>query len=177
MRKSTQEKIKNMTQEQKIKLYKNLKEKITFISEEIQDFKKHIRDQKEVLEYIRSIAPFDVEQVYVLYLDAKNGVIDFTKETRGTLTQSVVYPREIIKKAMDKGALSVVLVHNHPSGDPTPSEADKKITKKLVFACKHMDMNLMEHMIIGAGEKYYSFYEQGLFERYNGEYKTLMWGC
>jgi DNA repair protein RadC len=176
MQKRTQEKIKKLSQEKKIRLYKKLKEKIVFVSEEIQDFKKTVRSQKEVLEYFRSIAPYDNETVFVLYLDAKNGVIDYKQEFSGTLSQSVVYTREIIKKALDKGASSVILVHNHPSGNPTPSEADRKTTKKLAFACQHMDMALLDHIIIGAGEQYYSFYEQGLIERLNGEFRSLMEG-
>jgi DNA repair protein RadC len=171
-----QEKIKKMTQEQKINNYKKLQEALIFISDEIQDFKKTVRSQNEVIEYLRGIAPIDCEQVFTIYLDAKNGVIDFTQESKGTLTQSIVYPREIIKKAIDKGALSVILVHNHPSGSPEPSDADRKITKKLLFACRHMDINLLDHMIIGAGQQYYSFYEQGLIERHNSEFKNLVEG-
>lgn len=135
-----------------------------------------VHDQKDVIEYFRSAcAASDRESVHVLFLDAKNRVIDNKKMGEGTLTQSVVYPREIVKEAIHKGALSVVLVHNHPSGSPSPSEADRKITKKLLFAAKELDLNLLDHMIVGR-EGYYSFYEQGLIERYNGEYRTLMEG-
>ncbi len=133
-----------------------------------------VRDQKEVAEYFRTAcAADDREAVYALFLDAKNRVIDNKKLGEGTLTQSVVYPREIIKEAITKAALSVVLVHNHPSGSPSPSDADRKITKKLLFAAKEMDLNLLDHMIVGR-EGYFSFYENGLIERYNGEYRNLM---
>jgi DNA repair protein RadC len=135
-----------------------------------------VRDQKDVVEYFRSACALeDRESVHALYLDAKNRVIANVKLGEGTLTQSVVYPREIIKEAISKAALSVVLVHNHPSGSPLPSDADRKITKKLLFAAKEMDLNLLDHMIV-ARDGYFSFYEQGLIERYNGEYRTLMEG-
>jgi DNA repair protein RadC len=133
-----------------------------------------VRDQKDVIEYFRSACAMeDRESVHALFLDAKNRVIENKKMGDGTLTQSVVYPREIVKEAIHKGALSVVLVHNHPSGSPTPSDADRKITKKLLFAAKEMDLNLLDHMIV-ARDGYFSFYEQGLIERYNCEYRTLM---
>jgi DNA repair protein RadC len=165
--------VKEMTQEKRIDLYKKLQQDLIEVSEEIDEFKRPVRDQKEIIQYFRSIAPFDKEAVFVLYLDAKMRVIDYKQEFGGTLTQSVIYPREIIKTAIDKAALSIVLCHNHPSGNTTPSDADRKITKKLLFACKHMDIQLLDHVIIGAGEDYYSFYANGMIERYNGEYRNL----
>jgi DNA repair protein RadC len=133
-----------------------------------------VRDQKDVIEFFRtSCADNDREAVYALFLDAKNRVIANKKLSEGTLTQSVVYPREIIKEAITKAALSVVLVHNHPSGSPVPSDMDRKITKKLLFAAKEMDINLLDHMIV-AGNGHFSFYENGLIERYNGEYRNFM---
>ena len=133
-----------------------------------------VHDQKDVIEYFRTTCALeDRESVHAVYLDAKNRIIANVKLGEGTLTQSIVYPREIIKEAISKGALSVVLIHNHPSGSPVASDADRKITKKLLFAAKEMDLNLLDHMIV-AREGYFSFYEQGLIERYNGEYRTLM---
>lgn len=133
-----------------------------------------VTGQKDVIEYFRAAcAASERETVHALFLDAKNRIIDNKKVGEGTLTQSVVYPREIIKEAISKAALSVVLIHNHPSGVPSPSEADRKITKKLLFAAKEMDLNLLDHMIVGR-DGYYSFYEQGLIERYNFEYRNLM---
>jgi DNA repair protein RadC len=167
-------KIKEMTQEERLELLRKLQKDIFTVSEEIDGFKKMVNSQAEIVAFIRATAPLDKEAVYVLYLDAKNRVIDYKRESEGTLTQSIVYPREIIKTALQKAALSVVLLHNHPSGSPTPSEADRKITKKLLFACKHMDISLLDHIILGAGEKFYSFYENGLVERYNGEYRNLL---
>jgi DNA repair protein RadC len=133
-----------------------------------------VRDQKDAVEYFRNVcAGNDRESVYALFLDAKNRIVDNKKLGDGTLTQSVVYPREIIKQALAKSALSVVLVHNHPSGSPTPSEMDRKVTRKLLFGAKEMDISLLDHIIVGT-EGYYSFYENGMIERYNGEYRSLM---
>jgi DNA repair protein RadC len=156
-------------------LFKVLKKYIEeYSSDKFSARKYSVHDQKDVIEYFRSAcATEDRESVHALFLDAKNRVIANVKLGEGTLTQSVVYPREIIKEAISKGALSVVLVHNHPSGSPVASDADRKITKKLLFAAKEMDLNLLDHMIV-ARDGYFSFYEQGLIERYNGEYRTLM---
>jgi DNA repair protein RadC len=165
--------IKKMPQEKRIDLYKKLQSDLIAVSEEIDDFKRPVRDQKEVLAYFRSISPYDKEAVFVLYLDARNRVIDYRQESSGTLTQSVIYPREIIKRVMDKAASSIILCHNHPSGSPNPSEMDKRVTKKLLFACRHMDCHLQDHIVIGAGEKYFSFYEQGLIENYNGQFRKM----
>ena len=125
MQKRRQEKIRLMTQEKKIALYKKLQSDLIVVSEEIDDFKRSVRSQEEVIAYFRSIAPFDRESVFVLYLDAKNRVIDYKEEFQGTLTQSIMYPREIIKQAMKKAAFSIIVCHNHPSGDVTPSVMER----------------------------------------------------
>jgi DNA repair protein RadC len=84
----------------------------------------------------------------------------------GSLNQSVAHPREIFRPAIVHSAYGFVLVHNHPSGDPTPSRADRSLTRTLHEAAQLMDINLMDHIIIGApGEGrdgYYSFKENGL---------------
>ena len=96
------------------------------------------------------------------------------KICEGTLTQSLLYPREIIGRAIREGALSFILIHNHPSGDATPSENDRKITKKMVFAVKECDLFLLDHIVIGTeGKGYFSFYEDGIMEKYNNAYKNI----
>jgi len=173
MTKKTKVKIEGMTELEKINLFKKMQEDILNLKEEIYQFRKFaIQTQADAVKYFRTIAPIDRETVYVLFLDAKNRIIDFKHMGDGTLTQALMYPREIIKHAMAVGALSTVIMHNHPSGDYAPSDNDKKITRKLFFASKEMDMTLLDHIITGSGEKYYSFYEQGLIDRYNGEYRT-----
>ncbi|MCX7699044.1 MAG: DNA repair protein RadC, partial [Candidatus Goldbacteria bacterium] len=123
-----------------------------------------LKDQKDVIDYFKNICfEIDKEAVFVIFLDAKNRILLHKKISDGTLTQSVVYPREIIKEAINLHSLSIILIHNHPSGVPTPSENDKKITKRLYFACREMDLMLLDHLIVG-NEGYFSFYENGLIE-------------
>jgi len=169
---------KKMTQREKIRLFKEMQENILNLKDEIDGFKKKaIKSQDDVINYFRTIAPIDKEAVFVLFLDAKNAVIDFDKVSEGTVTQSLLYPREIIKSCLEVGALCLIICHNHPSGNPAPSENDKKITKKLVFATASMDINVLDHVIIGSGKnEYYSFYEEGFIDRYNHEYKEIQAG-
>ena len=79
------------------------------------------------------------------------------------MTESMVNPREIIKTALDHSAASIIFVHNHPSGDPSPSLEDKKITKLLSDACKIVKVNPFDHIIIGK-DKYFSFADHGLMD-------------
>ncbi len=132
--------------------------------------------QADIISYFKNVcSDATKESVYAVFLNAKNRVTAAKKICDGTLTQSLLYPREIMAEAIKNGSLSFVIVHNHPSGDPSPSENDRKITKKLLFAVKEMDMNMLDHIIIGTdGKGYYSFYEDGKMENYNFDYKTVM---
>jgi len=80
--------------------------------------------------------------------------------SKGTLNASIVHAREVFKPAISEMAAAVILVHNHPSGNPQPSAEDKKITKRLIEAGKLLDINVFDHLII-AGENYYSFAADG----------------
>ncbi len=163
------------TLEKKVEEFKRLQEKVLSLREEITGFRKNvIKKQDDILKYFQTIAPFDKEAVFCVYLDAKNKIMDFRTISEGTLSQSLLYPREIIKQALNIAALSIIVMHNHPSGDFTPSENDKKITKRLLFACRNMDIQLLDHIIIGTGEKYFSFYEQGLIDRYRESFRYVM---
>lgn len=132
--------------------------------------------QADIINYFKNVCDNATkESVYIVFLNAKNKIVDCSKISDGTITQSLLYPREVVAEAIKRGALSVVIVHNHPSGDPTPSENDRKITKKLVFATKQMDMNLLDHIIIGSeGKGYYSFYEDSQIEKYNKDFRFVM---
>jgi DNA repair protein RadC len=132
--------------------------------------------QADIISYFKLIAHEKMEEsVYVIFLDAKNKIVDNIKLCDGTITQCLLYPREIVKASIERGALSIVIIHNHPSGDPTPSENDRKITRKLLFATKEIDIVMLDHIIVGAeGKGYFSFYEEGLMERYNSTYRALL---
>jgi DNA repair protein RadC len=104
----------------------------------------------------------------VIFLDAKNRVIDSNILFKGTLTESAVYSREVIKMALEKRAAALIFAHNHPSGDPEPSNVDILITKRLLFACKVVGITVHEHIIIG-DNRYFSFADQGHINRMNLE--------
>lgn len=102
------------------------------------------------------------ELVKLLLLDTKGAVIGDVLVSEGSLNSSIVHPREVFREAIMRSANRLVLVHNHPSGDPTPSEQDVQITKRLVDAGRIMGIELLDHIIIGDGE-YVSLKQQGLF--------------
>jgi len=95
-----------------------------------------------------------------IYLDAKNRVIADEILFTGTVTASAVYPREVVKAALARGAAAVIFAHNHPSGDPAPSPDDMAITRKLIEACAVMGVTVHEHLIVGR-EGYFSFADHG----------------
>jgi DNA repair protein RadC len=109
-----------------------------------------------------------VERVWVLCLDRKNKLIRAEAVTSGTATGSLVHAREVFRPAIRHGATAVIMAHNHPSGDPTPSSADLRITKKICQAAEHVGIDLHDHVILGDLENdpnevgYFSFSEAGL---------------
>ncbi len=112
-----------------------------------------------------------VECFYTIFLNAKNKVIQIKKMFNGTLTSCAVYPKEIIKEAINCNASAIILVHNHPSGDTNPSECDKLITKRIGIACTVMGIQLYDHIIIG--NESYSMTAEGDMNQINNEIKEL----
>ena len=100
------------------------------------------------------------ESFVVLFLDVKNRLIADRELFRGTLTQTSVYPREVVIEALDYNAASVILAHNHPSGLPEPSEADLRLTGALVKALSLVDIRVLDHFVV-AGPLVHSFAEHG----------------
>lgn len=115
-----------------------------------------------VMGYCRAtMAHRDVEEVRVFYLDRKNHLIADEQHSRGTVDHAPFYPREVIKRALEMSASALVVVHNHPSGDPTPSTGDIALTRQLGEASKMMGLTLHDHIIITpSGEV--SFRAEGL---------------
>lgn len=101
------------------------------------------------------------EQFRVLYLDRKNVLIADEEQGRGTVDHVPVYPREVVKRALELDASALILVHNHPSGDPTPSEADILMTEQIRRACEALGLVLHDHLVIGKGREL-SFRAEGL---------------
>ena len=89
------------------------------------------------------------EEFRVLFLDRKNILIADEVQSKGTIDHTPVYPREIVKRALELGASAIILVHNHPSGDPTPSKADIDMTRDIVFAAKALHIAVHDHLVIG----------------------------
>ena len=125
------------------------------------------RSSKEVFDYLyHSMRDLKKEIFKVIFLDGKNKIIEIEDLFEGTLNTSSIYPREVIKSALKNNALSLIFVHNHPSGDPIPSPSDKDITKELVSAGGLMQIKVLDHIIIG-DNRYFSFADEGLIEEYN----------
>jgi DNA repair protein RadC len=101
------------------------------------------------------------EEFWVIFLDRANNVIDKTKISQGGISGTVIDIRLILKQAIEKLASSIILVHNHPSGNLTASKADMEITRKSMEAAKLLDMTVVDHVVI-AGRKYTSFADEGL---------------
>jgi DNA repair protein RadC len=89
------------------------------------------------------------EEFRILFLDRKNVLIADEVQARGTVDHTPVYPREIVKRALDHGASAIILVHNHPSGDPTPSKADIAMTREVAAAAKALGIAIHDHLVIG----------------------------
>jgi DNA repair protein RadC len=89
------------------------------------------------------------EQFRVLFLDKKNRLIADEVQQQGTVDHTPVYPREVVRRALELSATAIIVVHNHPSGDPTPSRADIDMTKLLIDAAKALSISVHDHIIIG----------------------------
>jgi DNA repair protein RadC len=103
-----------------------------------------------VLDYCRTAMAFSPrEQLRVLFLDKRNRLIADELQQEGTVDHTPVYPREVVRRALELGATAVVLVHNHPSGDPTPSQADIRMTQEIIAVAKPLGIEVHDHIIVG----------------------------
>ena len=115
-----------------------------------------------LLDYLRGdMGALIHERVRVLYLDSKNRLLRDHLMSEGSVDQSAIYVREVVKRALDLGATALIIVHNHPSGDPSPSRQDIAITRDIAEACKRFAIAVHDHIII-AGDKHVSLQAQGL---------------
>lgn len=97
----------------------------------------------------RKLAPLNIEVFYVIYMDTHYGVIYEEVHNKGSLNHVAVYPRDIIKTALERGAAKIILAHNHPGGDPKPSFEDLQLTHKLIELGKELEVIVLDHIIIG----------------------------
>jgi DNA repair protein RadC len=116
-----------------------------------------------VIDYVRAAQAYaEKEEFRILFLDKKNQLIADEVQQKGTVDHTPVYPREVLKRALELSATALILVHNHPSGDPTPSHADIEMTKAIAVAAKPFEIKLFDHIIV-CKEAHASLKGLGLF--------------
>jgi DNA repair protein RadC len=127
--------------------------------------RKQFRSAQDIYDTFRArFEHTDREEFVVLVLDAKNKLLGFHVVSVGSLTSSLVHPREVFKIAILGNAAAIILLHNHPSGDPLPSAEDLSITTRLCEVGEVLGIKVLDHVIIGEG-RYVSFVEDGYFPR------------
>ena len=112
--------------------------------------RKALSSWQDVIDYCRTSMAFaDKEQFRLLFLDKRNHLIADEVQQTGTVDHTPVYPREVIKRALELSATAIILVHNHPSGDPSPSQADIQMTRAIVDIAKPLGISVHDHIIVG----------------------------
>jgi DNA repair protein RadC len=143
-----------------------------FLKEKIVE-KPVYRSSREIFDYLyHSMRDLKKEVFKVLYLNSQNQIIDIDGLFEGTITASAVSPREVMERALKHNTVSLVFVHNHPSGNPEPSQNDKQITRDLVYAAAIMQIKVLDHVVIG-NNRYFSFAADGLIEQYELDFLGL----
>lgn len=123
-----------------------------------------LRTASEVYAFVRArIEYLDHEELLVIAVNAKHRLIDVECVTKGTLTTTLIHPREVFQSALRQGAWGVILAHNHPSGDPHPSREDRGVTRRLIEAGSLLGINVLDHVIIGDG-RFVSLRDEGLVD-------------
>ena len=123
---------------------------------------KQINSSEDAYSYIHlRMRDLSREEFKVLFLTMRNEILAEKTLFEGGLAESVVSPREIILSSLQLSAASVILLHNHPSGNPHPSKEDRRVTEKIVTACRYADIKVLDHIIIGK-DSYFSFADEGL---------------
>jgi DNA repair protein RadC len=132
------------------------------------------RSSREVFDYLyHAMRGLKKEVFKVLYLNAQNQIIDTIDLSEGTVNSSAVSPREVIEGAIKSSGTALIFVHNHPSGNPEPSNSDKELTRELVYSGKLLRLRVLDHIIIG-DNRYYSFAGEGLIEQYEADFLNVM---
>ena len=131
------------------------------------------KSSREVFDYLyHSMRDLKNEVFKVIYLNSQNQIIDTIDLFEGTVSSSSVSLREVLEGAIKYNAVSLIFVHNHPSGNPEPSTSDKELTRELVYSGKIMRIKVLDHIIIG-DNRYFSFAGDGLIEEYEMDFLNL----
>jgi len=125
-----------------------------------------------VMKPLYAVEP-DIEKVYGIFLDAKNHVVAIECLFQGSITSSMVYPREIIKKILSHQAAAIVISHNHPSGDPAPSSDDMNITFRIMLAVMSIGVTMHDHFILGR-DRWYSMADQGKITQIKSRIESII---
>ena len=146
-----------------------------FLKEQLKN-KPYCKSSKEVFAYLyHTMRDLKKELFKVMFLDSQNKVIGIEDLFEGTLNASAIYPREIVQSAIKHHATGLIFVHNHPAGNPQPSENDRQITQDLIFAGNVVQIKVLDHIIIG-DNRHFSFADAGLIEEYNLNFLSLKEG-
>jgi len=140
--------------------------RVTLVREgKIPTYESRIRSSANAYTVLQEyLADTDREHFVILMLDQKNQVIGINTVSIESLTASVVHPREVYKPAILSNCAALILGHNHPSGDPQPSKEDRAITQRLKEAGALLGINVLDHLVIGAEGRYFSFADEGLLQ-------------
>jgi DNA repair protein RadC len=135
--------------------------------------KHYLHSSAEVVEYLSyAMRGLKKEILAVIFLDSSHGILAVETVAEGTINVNTIYPREILNRALHHHAAALVLAHNHPSGAVAASQQDVKLTRTLFLLCSYMQIQLLDHLIIGEGT--YSFADQGIMESITLECRALM---
>ena len=133
-----------------------------YLKQRLQE-KHYLHSSRQVAEYlVHSMRDLQHEVFAVIFLDAAHAIIDTQVVARGTISANTIYPRELVKLALEHNAAAMVVAHNHPSGKLDPSPQDHQLTRTLYLACSLMNIRLLDHLIIGQSERTYSFADHGI---------------
>jgi DNA repair protein RadC len=123
-----------------------------------------VKTSKDIVDYFAPYLRDMKKEIFKLVLlDGKNKIIKDVTISEGTLTKSIVHPREVIKEAVVESSAALILIHNHPSGNPQPSQDDIEITNRIISVCELVGIKVLDHIIIG-DNNYFSFYNEGLIK-------------
>ena len=123
-----------------------------------------IKTSKDIVDIFMPYMRDTKKEIFkAILLDGKNKIIKDVTISEGTLNKGIVHPREVIKEAINESASAFILLHNHPSGEPEPSQDDIEITNRLISACQIVGIRVLDHVVFG-DNKYYSFYNEGLIK-------------
>ena len=137
--------------------------------------KQYLHSSGQVAEYlIHSMRDLKQEVFAAIFLDASHAILATREVARGTISSNTIYPRELVKLALEHNAAALVVAHNHPSGKLQPSPQDHQLTRTLYLACSFMNIRLLDHLIIGQSEKTYSFADHGIMSSIGEECSRML---